>query len=152
MVFLLFTRQALYGALLFISTLAQAQVFSNNITGSVTGNPYTTGQVVAAHLSVSGIGHGSSVTTVTDMNQYTASGWPPFLGTNAYFTFTLNPNTGYRINFSSFTFNSSIGFGGPIGFTVRSSKDGFTGDLGVALLSTSPEREDTILVQNPFEA
>ena len=131
-------RQALYGALLLSALSASGQsIFDNSISGAVPAvNPYTSGQIVAAHLSVSGIGHGSGVTGVADNDQYTCNGWPLTFDANSYFTFTLNPSPGYRINFINLIYTAVASItGGPTVFSVRSSLDGFTSNLGIGILA-----------------
>lgn len=70
-------------------------IFTNPITGTNPGltNPYTTGQVVAANMTVTGIGQGAGITGTAANNRYAASSWnTAALDTTAFFTFTLTPD------------------------------------------------------------
>ena len=131
---ILFTPKFMLGiTCCLVSYLLQAQIFSNDITGTnpSASNPYTTGQVVDPHVTVSGIGRGSSITGDNANNRYSASSWnTPSIDLNAYFEFTLTPVAGYAINFSSFTYTGQASGTGPTMFAFRSSLNNFTTDIG----------------------
>ena len=113
--------------------LAQG-IFSNPITSfsAHNDNPYTQGQVVDPNITVSGIGRGIGITPVGGTNRYNASNWnSPALDLDKYFTFTLVPNSGYRIDFTSFIYTGSASGTGPTQFALRSSLDNFTSNIGV---------------------
>jgi|GEM_PF-2417721 len=116
-----------------VITLVPASIFANTITGTNpnTSNPYTSGQTVNSNITVSGIGRGTGITGVNTNDRYNASGWDSVsLDANDYFTFTLTPNTGYYIDFSSFVYNAQASGTGADMFAMRSSLDGFTADIG----------------------
>lgn len=116
---------------------ANAEIFiltQNAITDTNPGlsNPYTSGQVVAQNIIASGIGRGTGITSNAGTDRYSAKGWT--LGAipdvNDYFTFTLRPNPGYELNFTSFVYTGQISASGPGSFAFRSSVDSFTTDIG----------------------
>jgi len=94
---------------------AQSIVFKNNIEGTNPSqfNPFTEGQETDAHVTATGIGRGAGLTAATESGGYTVTSWNTAVVDNmAYFEFTVTPNPGYRINYSTLEFN--IGFsGGP---------------------------------------
>ena len=115
-------------------------IFSNDINGNsivpVSGTPYTTGQVADANITVSGIGAGSGILGVSSDNIYNAQNWnTSALDANDYFEFTLTPNPGYEIDFTSFEYTGQATSNGPTTFAFRSSMDGYTADLGTPTAS-----------------
>jgi hypothetical protein len=125
--------------LLFQSVSVEAQsIFGNPITGTNpnTFNPYTNGQNVDPNISVSGIGRGSGISGNAANNRYNANSWNTMgIDLDAYFYFTLTPNAGQKINFSSFEYTGQASGTGPTSFAFRSSLDGFTDDLGTPTAS-----------------
>ena len=117
-----------------ISAFSFAQsIWNNPITGTNpnTANPYTTGQVVAANITVSGIGRGTGIAGTNANNRYNANGWSTgTLDVNDYFEFTLTPNTGFAINFVSFVYAGQASGDGPTAVAFRSSADGFASNIG----------------------
>ncbi|MEP7164080.1 MAG: putative Ig domain-containing protein [Ferruginibacter sp.] len=108
-------------------------IFANTITGTNpnTSNPYTIGQTVNANITVSGIGRSAGITGTNANDRYTASGWNvASLDVTKYFEFTLTPNSGYRIDFSSFVYTGQASGTGPTSFAFRSSLDGYTANIG----------------------
>lgn len=122
--------------LAFISSAwGQASIWTNPITGADPGlsNPYTTGDVNNSNITVSGIGRGGGVTGVAANDRYNASSWnTASLDPTAYFNFTLTPNTGYHINFSSFVYTAERGHNSINMFAFRSDANGdvFTTNIG----------------------
>jgi hypothetical protein len=130
---------AAFGAIstiVFCATITKstgADIWTNPITGTnpSTSNPYTTGQTFDANITVSGIGRGSGITGNAGDNRYNANSWnTPSLDTTAYFTFTLDANPGYEIDFTDFVYTSQRSNASISGFAFRSSLDGFTSDIG----------------------
>ncbi len=108
-------------------------LWTNPITGTNpnTTNPYTTGDVKDANITVSGISRGTSIVGTNANDRYNANTWnTSSLGPNGYFQFTLTPNTNYQINFSSFTYTGQTSGTGPTSFELRSSVDGYTSAIG----------------------
>lgn len=121
--------------LLLIATAgtAQGQIFSNQILGTNpnASNPFTDGQVVAANLTVSGIGRGAGINGTNANNRYNANSWDtPSLDETAYFEFVLTPNEGYAIDFTNFIYTGQASGTGATSFAFRSSVDGFTSNVG----------------------
>ncbi|UPQ80767.1 choice-of-anchor D domain-containing protein [Flavobacterium azooxidireducens] len=118
---------------LFLSAFSWGQsIFENPITGTNpnTANPYTTGQVVAPNLTVSGIGRGAGALGAGANNRYNASSWnTAAIDLTAYFEFTLTPASGYQIDFVSFVYTGQLS-GGPANFAFRSSLDGYASNIG----------------------
>jgi hypothetical protein len=122
--------------LLFTIGAAIAQsVFTNPITGTNpnTDNPYTIGQLLSPAITVSGIGRGTGISGAAANNRYNASSWnTAALDPDAYFEFTLTPNAGIAINFTSFVYTSQVSNATIANFSFRSSLDAFTADIGIA--------------------
>jgi hypothetical protein len=126
---------ALLTALTF--THANAAVISTNpITDPdpALSNPYITGEINDPNITGSGIGRGTGLTAVPAIvNRYIANGWSTTSapGANSYFTFTLDANPGYKINFTDFVYTGQAGgANAPTSFVFRSSVDGFVADIG----------------------
>jgi hypothetical protein len=121
-------------SLQFISTVkGQDVIFSNSITGENpnTNNPFTAGQQFNLNIVVSGIGRGMGINGSNANDRYSAKGWnSSALNENDYFTFTLTPNSGYRIDFISFVYTGQTSGTGPTSFAFRSSLDDFSSDFG----------------------
>lgn len=110
-----------------------AEIWTNPITGTNPGlsNPYTTGQTFNANITVSGIGMGAGIAGNTANNRYNANSWnTASLDPTAYFTFTLDANPGYEIDFTSFVYTGQASATGPTSFAFSSSLDGFASTIG----------------------
>lgn len=128
-------RKLLYSFLFFIflhsSSFGQS-IWNNPITtNNNTANPYTTGDVKHANITVSGIGRGSGVNSASSNGVYSASRWTTSnsIDTSDYFQFTITPNSGYEINFATFQYNGSVNGSGPSRFVLRSSVDNYATDI-----------------------
>ncbi len=123
-------------ALVFITSLPfvwSQSIFTNPITGTTpnTSNPYTTGQTVDPDITVSGIGRGTGIIGDDANDRYNARSWnTPSIDLDAYFTFTLTPNSGNEIDFVSFAYTGQASGTGPTSFAFRSSLDFFASDIG----------------------
>ena len=141
-----FTRQSFrqrYGRKLFsliffslsaFTLSAQTTLWTNPISGTNpnSNNPYTIGQTVNPFITVTGIGRGAGITGANANNRYNASGWQSGnfnISNNDYFTFSLAPLAGYRINLSSFVYTGQSDFG-PLSFVFRHSSSGFATNIG----------------------
>ena len=123
-----------------IEAKGQEVIFSNSINGTNPSdyNPFTTGQTYNANITVSGIGFGSGVTSNEADNRYNVKGWnSSSIDATDYFTFTIAPNSGYEIDFSSFVYSGQASETGPVNFAFRSSIDGFTNNIGSTSASGS---------------
>ena len=113
-------------------------IFSNDITGTnpQSDNPYTTGQIVDANLTVSGIGRGVGIIppAVATNDRYNARTWDMSFQSDDYFYFTLTPNSNYEIDFASLVFYSQRSNEGPTSIAVRSSLDGYTNNIGSPII------------------
>lgn len=108
-------------------------LFSNDITDPNPSayNPFTLGQTFDANINVSGIGRGSGIFAEASANRYNARSWNTMgIDLDAYFTFTLTPNSNYILNLNSFSYSGQASGTGPTNFAFRSSIDGYVGDIG----------------------
>ena len=116
-----------------VATFGQS-LFSNAINGvnPNESSPYTIGQFVDPNITATGIGRGSGIFGINSNNRYDARSWKSdLLDLNAYFEFTVIPNSGKKIDFVSFEYTGQISENGPTLFAFRSSVDGFTSDIGI---------------------
>ncbi len=126
---------------------SNSSIWYNSISGTNpnNANPYSAGDVAASNITVSGIGRGTGITGSNASNRYNANGWSTgAIDHNDYFSFTLTPNSGYKINFTSFSYTGQLSFGTPT-FVLRSSVDNYTTNIG-APTSTGT----TISLNAPF--
>ncbi len=108
-------------------------IWTNPITGTNpnTSNPYTAGQTVNTNIGVSGIGRGTGINGSNAVDRYDATGWDAVATQwDDYFTFTLTPNSGFKINLVSFVYTGQASAQGPSNFAFRSSLDGFSANIG----------------------
>ncbi|MEW4923180.1 T9SS type A sorting domain-containing protein [Algibacter sp. 2305UL17-15] len=108
-------------------------IFTNSVTGTDPGltSPYTTGQIVNANITATGISRGSGITGRAANNRYNAINWnSPSIDNTDYFEFTLSPNALYEIDFVSFVYTGQASGTGPTNFVFRSSLDGYTANIG----------------------
>jgi hypothetical protein len=115
----------------------RAAIWSNDITGaSSNGNPYTTGDVKDANITVSGIGAGGGVAANSGGGRYNWRNWTSNTG---YFSWTLTPNSGYEIDFASLTGEWQRSGTGPNAYSLRSSLDGFASNIASGSITGSAE-------------
>lgn len=115
-------------------------IWNNPITDSnpSSANPFTSGDVVAANLSVSGIGRGTGLSANAGSNRYNATSWTTggSIDVNDYFYWTLTPAGGYEIDFVSLSFTTQSSNTGPNTYILRSSVDNYTANI--ATISITP--------------
>ena len=130
-----FAKQFLLFLLFYTPVVSFGQsIFGNSIddVDSSLYNPYTHGQVVDPNITVTGIGRGSSLYGIIANYRYDAKSWGSSgFDLNAYFEFSLVPNSGKEIDFISFEYSAQASSNGPTKFCFRSSVDNFTSDIGV---------------------
>ncbi|HKO78348.1 MAG TPA: hypothetical protein VJU52_14120, partial [Flavobacterium sp.] len=110
-------------------------IFENPIVGVNLNesNPCTIGQLVDSNITVTGIGRGSGIFGINSNNRYDARSWKSdVLDPNAYFEFTIIPNTDKKLDFVSFVYTGQISINGPTLFAFRSSIDDYASDIGIA--------------------
>lgn len=109
-------------------------IWSNEITGSATtGSPFTTGDIYNPHITVGGIKRGNGLTPVTGIDRYNSSNWGAnniVMDLSDYYEFTITPNQGYEINFTSLIYTGQKDINGPKSFALRSSFDNFQSNIG----------------------
>ena len=134
--------------LLVVQTGWSQSIWTNPITASnpSTQNPYTTDDVKDANITVSGIGRGSGIAGNAGGNRYNATGWTTATSANEndYFSFTLTPNNGHRINFVSLVYTLQLSNAGPSDFEVRSSLDNYASNIEVFTSSGTTEKTLTL--------
>lgn len=107
-------------------------IFANPIEGTNpnTSDPYTTGQTFDPNITVSGIGRGSGIVGTNANNRYNANSWDTVaIDLDSYFEWTLTPNSGFDIDFTSLTGNWQRSSSGPNAYALRTSLDSFGADL-----------------------
>ena len=118
------------------SMMGQTSIWTNPITGTnpSAANPYTTGDVKNANITVSGIGRGTLLSSNNTNNIYDTSGWTisTLIDLNGYFNFTLTPASGYKVSMNDFTYATTSGTRPPTSFAFRSNanSDNFTTNIG----------------------
>lgn len=127
------------------SVSGQNIIWENDIEGTNpnSSNPYTTGDVKDANITVSGIGRGAGINGTNANNRYNTNGWAganteaTAVSGNKYFSFTLTPNENYAIDFYSFTctYQKSNAANSPTNYVLRSSVDNYTANIASGLLS-----------------
>ncbi|MBK8623908.1 MAG: T9SS type A sorting domain-containing protein [Saprospiraceae bacterium] len=119
--------------LLLVSLCFSQSVWTNPITDAnpSLSNPFTLGQTVDPNITVSGIGRGIGITGNAGSNRYNANSWnTPSFDADAYFYFTLTPNSGSSLNLISFVYTGQASGTGPTSFQFSSSIDGFSSSIG----------------------
>ena len=126
-------------SLCFVNTsFGQAtSIWTNPITGTNpnTSNPYTTGDIKNANLTVSGIGRGIGLTSNNANDRYNASAWQTggALGTTDYFNWIITPGAGYHVNLSSFVYTGQVSTGTPsFSFRSNAAADNYLTDIPTA--------------------
>ncbi|NDE18544.1 hypothetical protein EBZ80_26925, partial [bacterium] len=121
-----------------ILTATLPPIWTNPITGTNpnTSNPYTTGDVKNANITVSGIGRGSGVAGANATDRYNATGWNiASLDATKYFEFTITPASGYQVSFTSFVYVGAASGTGPTSVALRSSLDSYGSNIGSATVN-----------------
>jgi len=94
---------------------AQGFIFKNAINGNNPSqfNPFTDGQETDPNVTATGIGRSTGLVAGSEANAYSVSSWnTPAVDNTAYFEFTITPNSGHQINYTTLEYN--LGFsGGP---------------------------------------
>lgn len=116
-----------------MSTQAQTIIFKNDITHSDPSqfNPFSIGQVTDANITATGIGRGPGLIASPSADIYRVTGWDtPAVDLTAYLEFTITPNTGFKINFSTQEFKCNLS-GAPnlTPYLIRSSLDNYTTNI-----------------------
>jgi len=102
-----------------------APIWSNDITGDSSTNPYNIGNTTAANITVSGLTAGDGPTANAGAGRFNFR-WN---NSNGYFQWTLQPNAGYAIDFTNITGQWQRSGTGPTSYVVRTSLDGYTAVL-----------------------
>ena len=143
------TKALLLGCLLVAVAMPSANadiISADNLGGPITSSiiPLKTTDT-DPNVTASGIAIGTGLGAATANGRYNASGWTTggTIDANDYFTFTLDANDGYKIDYSSFIFTGQ-GNGGPRLLQLEYSLDGnaFQPVGGVLTATTNNTRKD----------
>ncbi len=86
-----------------------------------------------ANITVSGIGRGIGISGGAANDRYNATSWnSATLSATKYFEFTLTPNAGYQLNFTSIVYTGQASGTGATSVALRSSIDGYASNIGTA--------------------
>ncbi|MGQ2983168.1 YDG domain-containing protein [Flavobacterium sp.] len=123
------------------TVFANGTIWSDPITGSnpSSSNPWTASQTVQAddYIDVSGIGRGPDAVDTAANNRYNMNSWnTTSIDLDAYFTFTITPVEGYKLNLANFVYTGQVSSGSP-SYAFRSSLDGFASNIGTASASAT---------------
>ena len=116
-------------------------IFANTITDANPSatNPFTAGQTFNPNITVNGISRGTGLIASSASNRFSASDWTLNASPDAndYFEFSLTPNVGYKIDFSSLVFSHQRSTQGPATYVLKSSADNYTASLGTGSTPTT---------------
>ncbi len=107
-------------------------IYSNPINdpNPSTANPFSAGDVLDPNLTASGVGRGSGVTANAGSNRYNAANWSlTDIDSTDYFTWTITPATGHRIDFTSLVGMWQRSGTGPKNYVLETSHDGFASQI-----------------------
>lgn len=142
----------LFFLLVTVNSSWSQSIWENPIDASApsTLNPYTTGDIKNANITVSGIGRGTGISGNAGTARYTATAWTTAAALDAddYFTFTLTPNSGYKINFVSLVFGLQRSSVGPATFVLRSSLNNYATNIQTIAASGTNPVTQTITLSN----
>jgi len=149
----LFLKPVLLGIFFIVTGFSYGQsIWTNPIEDSSpsSSNPYTNGDVKDPNITVSGVGFGSGLTANAGSDRFNTKGWTNTASPDMddYFTFTLTPNSGYKINFVSLDFTLQRSNTGPSAFVVRSSLDNFATDIQSITASGTSGSAKTVALSN----
>jgi hypothetical protein len=103
-------------------------IYSNGINdpNPSTANPFNGGDVLDPNLTATGVGRGSGITANAGSNRYNAANWSlTSPDASDYFTWTITPAAGYRIDFTSLGGMWQRSSTGPKNYILESSHDNF---------------------------
>lgn len=136
-------------------TVPSFLVLNDITTNNNSANPFTTNQTVVANASFSGIGRGSGINYEASNGAYAANSFTTSgsIGADDYFYFTVTPNVGYQLNFTSFDYQEQRTDGdSPEDFSFRSSLDNYSSSiLTYGLTNQSPTNRSINLNGAPFQ-
>lgn len=138
---------ALLAVALFTS-VSHAQITTYNFNGAPGDQASTAASGVAANLTSTAISRGPGLFSFLagSANSINAYGWTTGAapGTNDYYTFTIAPNSGFKVSFTNIQYNVQRDGDGPTTGVVRSSLDGFASNIGSPFAITTTATEQTI--------
>ncbi len=76
-----------------------------------------------AHVTISDISRGSSISAQTLSNAFNANNWPESIETDSYYEITITPDAGYNFSLSSLEFDHRSTSTGPGTWEIRSDVD-----------------------------
>jgi hypothetical protein len=135
-------------------TLQAAVITTYDFTGAA-GNQASTGATgVASGLTASVLDRGSGLTPDAAANSISSTGWSTAgIDLTDFYGFTLTPNAGFTLNVDSIVFSERRSGTGIRSIAVRSSLDGFVGDLFTASVPDDTlTRRQTVNLGPAFDA
>lgn len=130
---------ALIGLLMAAAQSAHATTLASyNFAGQPGNQASTAATGVATYLTVSPITRGSTLTAATLANSMDSSKWntttspstlAEVLSGDKYYSFTVTPASGHTVSLSQLYFKMTRTSTGPTTWVLRSSLDGFSGDI-----------------------
>ncbi len=122
-------------------------IWSDPISGTSpsSSNPWTSSQTVQAddYINVSGIGRGPGASATAANDRYNMNSWnTTSIDLTSYFTFTITPVNGYKLNLTNFVYAGQVSSGSN-SFALRSSIDNFASNIGTASTGATISLSDT---------
>ena len=114
------------------TTAKATNIHSNAIVDAnpSSANPFTAGQTVSPNMSASGIGRGPGINPNAGGDRYNAIAWnTSALDVDDYFSWTLTPNAGFKIDFTALTGGWQRSGTGPNSYALRSSLDNYGSNI-----------------------
>lgn len=131
-----------------LASPSSAQITTYDFNGAPGNQASTAASGVAANLTSSAISRGSGVFSFLafSANSINAYGWTTGStpGANDYYTFTITPDSGFKVSFTNIQYNVQRDGDGPTTGVVRSSLDGFTSNIGSPFAITTTATAQTI--------
>ncbi len=115
-----------------MSVTANAQLVSFEFA-TIAGNEASVNATLYASnvTNTTSITRGSGLTAAANGDRFNATAWSTgALDATDYFAFTVTPDAGYQISFTSIDINHQRSSTGPVSFALRSSVDTYASDLG----------------------
>ena len=113
-------------------------IYSNPISdpNPSASNPFTAGDIFDPNITVSGISRGPTVNANAGSNRFNATAWNlSNLDQGDYFSWTLTPQAGYEIDFTSLSGNWQRSGTGPQSYVLKTSTDNFASAISTGAVT-----------------
>lgn len=125
------------GMMLFLVTTGFGQILTFENSALSGSEVSTTSSSNNSNISSSTLSRGAGINASNNGGRFNATSHSTeatlVSGDNSYFTFNINPNSGFSFSVTSIEFNFQRSGTGPKSFAIRSSNDSFASDLGTAV-------------------